>query len=87
MSWQGYASHDGVLPGKNSAQDMVAMLEDWRTHLTTLAEAFASGDASVSPKDYPVTCAHCGQNLLCRLDATSLLAASEDDAEEDNPRG
>ncbi|HEY4356645.1 MAG TPA: PD-(D/E)XK nuclease family protein [Acidobacteriaceae bacterium] len=87
MSWQGYASHDGVLPGRNSTQDMVAMLEDWRTHLTTLAEDFAAGDASVSPKDYPITCAHCGQNLLCRLDASALLAATEDEAEEDNPRG
>lgn len=87
MSWQGYASHDGILPGKNSTQDMVAMLDGWRSDLTTLAESFAAGDASVSPKDYPITCAHCGQNLLCRLDASALLAASEDEPEEDNPRG
>ncbi|MGP8259175.1 MAG: PD-(D/E)XK nuclease family protein [Acidobacteriaceae bacterium] len=74
MGLQGYQSRDGILP--KAAQLKAASLQDqvreWRDVLTALAEDFYSGQASVSPKNYPVTCAHCHQRLLCRLDPSTL---------------
>ena len=60
-----------------------AQLEDWYSVLTSLAEAFAQGDAAVLPKAYPTTCRHCTQRILCRLDPTTLPDYSDD--EEDFP--
>ena len=45
-----------------------------------LAEEFAAGTATVSPKEYPGTCKHCGQRLLCRVVGSSLELVEEDSA-------
>lgn len=79
MEWLGYAAREGLLPGRNTVKDLPILVDDWRAHLTALAEAFATGDARVRPKEYPVTCAWCSQRLLCRLDPATLLAVSDPD--------
>ena len=53
-------------------------VERWREVLVNLANDFHRGDVRVRPKNYPKTCAHCGQRILCRLDPADL----EDDSEE-----
>ena len=80
---KGYATGEGVLPGKptklKEAATLGAQVERWRQVLTKLAEEFYAGEARVRPKQYPVTCEHCEQRLLCRLDV-SLLEVDEADA-------
>ena len=82
MKWLGYQDEPGLIPGKNVV-DLETRLSDWHTTLTILAENFASGDAGVSPKDYPKTCTHCAQRLLCRLNPQALLAAINDTEDSD----
>jgi ATP-dependent helicase/nuclease subunit B len=80
---KGYAAGDGLLPRPGKLKDaatLEAQVERWREVLVALAEEFSSGDARVSPKTYPGTCAHCGQRILCRLDVSLL---EEDDEQED----
>ncbi|WP_035348881.1 PD-(D/E)XK nuclease family protein [Edaphobacter aggregans] len=55
-------------------------IEEWRSVLTSLAEAFHHGDARVDPKKYPNTCSYCAQRILCRLDP---VAFDEDFDEEE----
>jgi ATP-dependent helicase/nuclease subunit B len=83
MKWLGYQDEPGIIPGKNVV-DLETRLSDWHTTLTVLAENFASGDASVNPKDYPTTCTHCAQRLLCRLNPQALLIAGNDSEDPDN---
>lgn len=80
---QGYAASDGVLPKPTrlkEAATLEAQVERWREVLVGLAEEFYSGDARVSPKTFPGTCAHCGQRIFCRLDVSLL---EEEDEQED----
>lgn len=83
MKWLGYQDAEGLIPGTpaRTVLDMQGQVEEWRTTLTTLAESFAGGEATVHPKDYPTTCVHCAQRLLCRLDPTSLLSGKEEEEE------
>jgi RecB family exonuclease len=80
---KGYAASEGILPGRLAklleAATFEEQVERWRQVLVKLAEEFYSGDARVRPKQYPVTCEHCGQRLLCRLDV-SLVEGDEEDA-------
>jgi hypothetical protein len=84
---KGYAVGEGVLPGRptrlKEAATLGAQVERWRQVLTRLAEEFYAGDARVHPKQYPATCEHCGQRILCRLDV-SLLEEEEDDTDAAN---
>lgn len=80
---KGYAVGEGVLPKPTKLKEAAtlgAQVERWRQVLTRLAEEFYAGDARVHPKQYPATCEHCGQRLLCRLDV-SLLEQDEDDTD------
>ncbi len=81
LGLHGYESHDGVLPkaAKLKAESLATQVEDWREVLTALAEDFYSGQARVDPKQYPKTCEHCEQRLLCRLDPATLGANSLDE--------
>jgi probable DNA repair protein len=80
---KGYAASEGILPGRLAklleAATFEEQVERWRQVLVKLAEEFYSGDARVRPKQYPATCEHCGQRLLCRLDV-SLVEGDEEDA-------
>ena len=86
MKWLGLQAYEGVLPGSsvNQVVDLQELVEEWHEVLHRLALEFAEGRALVDPKDYPTTCAHCAQRLLCRLDPSSLLQASVDEAIEES---
>jgi RecB family exonuclease len=78
---KGYAVDEGVLPKLTRLKEAATLGEQvnrWREVLVKLAEEFYAGDARVRPKQYPATCEHCGQRVLCRLDV-SLLEEDEDD--------
>jgi len=79
----GYEAIDGVLSKATrlKAENFAAQLDEWRATLNSLAEAFHSGEASVSPKLYPKTCEFCKQRLLCRLDPAKLNADALDEPE------
>jgi ATP-dependent helicase/nuclease subunit B len=87
---KGYATGDGVLPGKptklKEAATLEAQVERWKQVLVSLAQEFYAGDARVRPKQYPTTCEHCGQRLLCRLDV-SLLEEDETGTADEVERG
>jgi hypothetical protein len=71
-----------------NAASLATQVEDWREVLTALAEDFHSGEARVDPKQYPKTCEHCEQRLLCRLDPATLDANSlDEDFVADAPDG
>jgi probable DNA repair protein len=85
MKYAGLQANPFMLgPKARKPQDLVTSIAEWERTMTQLAEEFAAGRAAVSPKQYPKTCAHCGQRLLCRLDPASLIALDDanDDAEE-----
>ncbi len=78
---RGFAAEPGLLPpGRPSRMDEASFgkqVERWRGVLERLAGEFAAGDARVRPKNYPGTCAFCGQRGLCRLDASMLEEIEE----------
>jgi hypothetical protein len=70
------------------AENLEAQVAEWREVLTALAEDFHSGEARVDPKQYPQTCAHCDQRLVCRLDPATLDANSlDEDSAVEAPTG
>jgi probable DNA repair protein len=86
MQWAGIASQPAILPRKGSRiEDLVTLTSEWRSTLTQLAEDFFDGRANVQPKNYPITCTHCGHRLLCRLDVNTLLPSAR--TEEDDEAG
>jgi len=87
MGLQGYQSREGILPKptKMKAESLQAQVSEWRKVLTALAEDFHSGRANVDPKNYPKTCIHCEQRLLCRLDPATLDANAFDDDRDADP--
>jgi ATP-dependent helicase/nuclease subunit B len=82
----GYEAQPGTLPkgAKLNAPSLAAQVDEWREVLTSLANEFHAGNASVSPKHYPQTCEYCDQRLLCRLNPTSLDADALDDLEDES---
>jgi RecB family exonuclease len=81
---KGYASEEGLLPGKlpkmKEAATLAEQVERWRWILVRLVEEFYAGDARVQPKSYPATCEYCSQRILCRLNVSSLEEDEEDSA-------
>jgi ATP-dependent helicase/nuclease subunit B len=86
MSWKSFASGEDVMlkPGKMEGASFEVQVDAWRRHLTSLAEQFAAGDARVRPKNFPQTCDHCGQRLVCRVEAALLEEGDEDEGAEVN---
>jgi probable DNA repair protein len=87
MEMTGYeAAQSGILPkpAKLKVASLAAQVHEWRATLTSLAEEFHAGNASVSPKHYPQTCQYCEQRLLCRLNPSSLEPEALDDLDEDD---
>jgi ATP-dependent helicase/nuclease subunit B len=76
MKWLGY----GPIPKPATMEhaDITQQIEAWRFVLEQLANDFAGGRANVSPKEYPFTCAHCAQHLLCRLDIAAFTVDEEE---------
>jgi len=88
MGINGYEARAGILPKSTrlKAESLQAQVEDWRDVLTSLANDFHSGLATVSPKRYPQTCGYCEQRLLCRLKLSTLEAdALVDEDDQDGP--
>jgi hypothetical protein len=84
MAWLGYQSEPGILPMRRPAiADLDLLIEEWRHTLTSLAEDFANGRATVSPKDFAVNCARCAQRLLCRVNPELLFIAADDEVGDD----
>jgi ATP-dependent helicase/nuclease subunit B len=81
LAWLGMQAETGILPMKK-ADDLLIHIDDWRMELTRLAEEFAAGRATVSPKEYPLTCRYCSQRLLCRVDPATLAALAEEEQED-----
>jgi ATP-dependent helicase/nuclease subunit B len=87
---KGYGAQPGVLPAQTKlkeAETLKDQVERWKQVLTALAEEFYRGDARVQPKNYPSTCARCGQRVLCRLDASLLEEEDEQDTSAEDARG
>ncbi len=79
--FRGEAEADDLLPGVSAAGVPLAQnLEQRRAALTALAEAFAAGDAAISPKYGDKTCEKCELHSLCRI---SLPCTVPDDAEDE----
>jgi len=80
MAWLGYQAETGILPMKKpTTVDLDILIDEWRHTLTTLAEDFANGRATVSPKDFAVNCARCTQRLLCRVNPELLFITPDDE--------
>ncbi|SER41454.1 probable DNA repair protein [Nitrosomonas sp. Nm51] len=60
-----------------------ALAAKWELDLTRLANGFVSGDARVSPKNYPLTCQYCGMQPFCRIYERSGYAAEDQDSDHD----
>ncbi|MEI9980042.1 MAG: PD-(D/E)XK nuclease family protein [Edaphobacter sp.] len=87
---KGFEATSGVLPSTakmTEAATLEEQVERWKQVLTELAWEFYRGDARVQPKNYPTTCAHCGQRLLCRLDASLLEDEDAEDGAAEGDRG
>jgi len=94
LELKGFADTQAVFgkPARMPATSMAAQLEDWHRILDNLAGSFASGDAAVAPKSYPLTCKKCAQRILCRLDPRTRPEFGDDEDElssapEDFARG
>jgi probable DNA repair protein len=70
--WLGYQSTHGIL-NNGDPVDLDAEIAAWSSGLVHLAEDFAAGIADVDPKDFPATCKHCAQRLICRVNPESFL--------------
>ena len=68
----GFQGQADVLPSRARLVDLRYQVDEWREVLTALAEEYAAGNATVSPKQYPTTCRNCEQRLLCRLEPRKL---------------
>ncbi len=77
----------GLLPSQRQRGEasFTSQKEEWLQHLESLAQAFADGAATVAPKSFPSTCDTCGQRLLCRLDAATLLGTDVDGWDPSDP--
>ncbi len=62
-------------------QSFTDQAEEWKDTLLRLSEEFAAGNARVDPREYPATCKHCRQRMLCRLDPESMEDGDDDTAE------
>ncbi|WP_263385223.1 PD-(D/E)XK nuclease family protein [Granulicella arctica] len=81
-SLHGYETQTGILlRPTRPTMPLAAQIDEWRHFLTNLAVDFHEGDIRVRPKNFPTTCEHCRQRILCRLDISLLQAVADDAAE------
>jgi probable DNA repair protein len=57
---------------KRPGMALESQLLEWRRVLEDLADKFHRGEAQVDPKNYPTTCLHCAQRILCRLNPVAF---------------
>ncbi len=74
IKFNGLTAEAGQLPGvKASALEWSVLIENWQSALTELALQFSAGDARVTPKNYPSTCAYCHLSSFCRINELELI--------------
>ncbi len=83
MKLEGVASDGKLISPRAKNVDFPLRITEWSEAVQALATAFANGDSEVDPKEYPKTCDHCGQRMLCRLDVAKLELADTDDEDDD----
>lgn len=83
MGFRGVAAARVDMPGVRYREDWDTLLGAWRQALEALGRAFAAGDARVDPKQYPRTCEHCDQGLLCRVHERLNLGPMEPEGGDD----
>ncbi len=66
----------GVGTGETTLEEQLAT---WQTTLVRLATAYAEGDTSVNPKEYPLTCEFCNQRMLCRVEESKPVEVDDPD--------
>ena len=91
MAFNGVAEDDGLVPGvkcyeslkqTREANSWSDVLREWRTAMERLGETFRNGEASVDPKQYPVTCTYCELQPLCRINELTVLDGESSEAED-----
>ncbi len=63
--------------------DLAAEIDTWREKLTAIAEEFAAGHSTVTPKRYPQTCTHCAQMPLCRIQESASPSTLDGEEAQD----
>ena len=91
MAFNGVAEDDGLAPGVKSYESLKQtreanswsdVLRDWRATMERLGETFRNGEASVDPKQYPVTCTYCELKPLCRINELTVLDGESSETED-----
>ena len=63
----------------NTEEEFLAQVDQWQNALTRLADNFQAGYAAVDPKIPGVTCAHCAQKILCRIQEAQITLDEADE--------
>ncbi|MGA9853201.1 MAG: PD-(D/E)XK nuclease family protein [Gammaproteobacteria bacterium] len=92
LAFRGFAVQDGVAPGVGSYDtarkqaddpaDWNALLDNWRTAVSALADEFMNGVARVAPKHGDETCRYCHLSTLCRIHERKAAGMEDDDAQD-----
>jgi ATP-dependent helicase/nuclease subunit B len=89
MGFDGLAEVDAGMPGVEvigkisrqpfkAVESWKALLKDWQSSLTTLADDFTAGHAEVDPRA-PSVCRYCHLQSLCRIDERVMLRETDDE--------
>ena len=91
MAFKGVTEDAGIAP-KVASYDKLKqtrdtsswpqVLSDWQATMESLAKDFRNGEASVDPKNYPVTCQYCELKPLCRVNEFTVLDGDESGTED-----
>lgn len=76
LSWNALLADAQLLPDRQTQADLEALQQEWRVHLTDLAEAFAAGHAAPDPRKFYEDCARCEYRQLCRIDSMDAAHAT-----------
>lgn len=71
------------LSGCKQFNSWEALIATWQQQLTDLANGFSRGDATVNPKNFPVTCEHCAMQPFCRIHERIDECFTEEDTQSD----
>lgn len=74
---------DGRPTAKSEVCDLNSEVDQWRDALKKLAVEFCTGQARVVPKNYPLTCDHCSQRPLCRIQEIRALSGMDNEADDE----
>ncbi|MCB1984817.1 MAG: PD-(D/E)XK nuclease family protein [Burkholderiales bacterium] len=92
MGFSAILSEPNILPGERAFnqtkscthfQTWKELVATWKQDLTQLASGFLSGDSSVLPKHYPLTCQYCEMQSFCRIHERLRYVTEDQDIEND----